>query len=216
MKLILALTAVTIYSFSTVLGQTVYQVPVSSKGNSIVLTVANESNSLGASMLSVKPVGSHPELKFTPQVTTVKTLAARGEMDVTFSFDVGREAKVGRKDTLVFEIKDRIGGIWLKSIVVQYTAPKQYRLDQNFPNPFNPSTTIYYDLPHDSKVSIIVYDILGREVRHLIDRIEDAGSHDIRFSARGLASGVYIYRMQADPVRGGNGFSDVKKLMVLK
>jgi len=161
-------------------------------------------------------VGSHPELKFTPQVTTVKTLAARGEMDVTFSFDVGREAKVGRKDTLVFEIKDRIGGIWLKSIVVQYTAPKQYRLDQNFPNPFNPSTTIYYDLPHDSKVSIIVYDILGREVRHLIDRIEDAGSHDIRFSARGLASGVYIYRMQADPVRGGNGFSDVKKLMVLK
>jgi len=216
MKPFILLSILIVVSYSMLPGQSVYQVPVSSKGNSIILTVANESKSLGTSMLSVQPVGSHPELKFTPQATTIKTLAAQAEADVTFSFDVARDAKVGRKDTLVFEIKDRTGGSWLKSIVVDYTAPREYRLDQNFPNPFNPSTTIYYDLPHDSRVSILVYDILGREVRHLVSGVEEAGCHDLRLDARGLASGAYIYRMQADPVGGGKGFSDVKKLMVLK
>jgi hypothetical protein len=216
MKRVIFLNILIFLSSSGLLGQTVYQVPVSSKGNSIMLTVANESRALGASMLSVKPAGSHPGLKFTPQATTIKTLAAQAETDVSFSFDVGREAKVGKKDTLVFEIRDASGGSWMKSVILDYTAPKEYRLQQNFPNPFNPTTTIYYDLPHDSRVSIKVYDIIGREVRSLVNGVEEAGSHDIRFDGRNLASGAYVYRLQADPIAGGKGFSDVKKLIVLR
>ncbi len=216
MKRTVLVSILALSSNSLLLGQTVYQVPVSSTGNSIGLTVANDSKSLGASMLSIKPVGTYAELKFTPQSGTIKTLAAQGETEVSFSFDVARSAKVGKKDTLVFEVRDKVGGAWLKSIVLDYTAPKEFRLEQNFPNPFNPSTTIYYDLPHDSRISIVVYDILGREVRRLVDGIDEAGCHEVRFDARGLASGAYFYRMQADPVAGGKGFSNVKKLLVLK
>ncbi len=94
--------------------------------------------------------------------------------------------------------------------------PTVSSLYQNFPNPFNPSTTICYDLPHDSRVSIVVYDVMGREVRHLVNAVKQAGSHDVHFDAHDLASGIYIYRMQADPVTGGRGFTDVKKLVVLR
>jgi hypothetical protein len=94
--------------------------------------------------------------------------------------------------------------------------PNGFSLLQNYPNPFNPSTTIYYDLPADSHVKILIYDILGREVRSLVDEQESAGYQKVRFDIQGVASGVYFYRIQADPLKGGKMFSDVKKMMVLK
>jgi hypothetical protein len=109
-------------------------------------------------------------------------------------------------------------------VIVTYTAPKAFALEQNFPNPFNPTTTIYYQLPTDSRVSIVVYDLLGREVKRLVDEVKEAGYHDQRFDASGIASGVYFYRMTAEPINGGgkaygpvgNSYVSVKKLIVLK
>jgi len=196
--------------------QTVYKVPADSKGNSFILTVANESQTTSAQAVMVRLIGAHPALKLTPANATLKTLPANGTSDVTFTFDIGRDVKPNRRDTLNFEIRDKTGGTWTKSIMLEYVGPKEFKLEQNFPNPFNPTTTIYYDLPSESRVSIAVCDILGREVTRLVDETKDTGYHSAKMDAHNLASGAYIYRIVAQPVTGGKAFTNVKKLMVLK
>ncbi|MEW6509813.1 MAG: glucoamylase family protein [Bacteroidota bacterium] len=76
-------------------------------------------------------------------------------------------------------------------------VPLSYRLEQNFPNPFNPVTTIRYEVPSQSIVTLAVYDLLGREVALLLDGEQTAGVHRATFDATGLASGVYVYRIRA-------------------
>ena len=68
---------------------------------------------------------------------------------------------------------------------------------QNYPNPFNPTTQIRFTLPEQSQVSLVVYDMLGREVVRLVDEVLPAGEQTVRFDASNLANGVYIYRIQA-------------------
>ena len=76
-------------------------------------------------------------------------------------------------------------------------VPTQVALAQNYPNPFNPSTTIRYELPAASQVRLSVFDMLGREVSVLVDERREAGVHEARFDGSGLASGVYLYKLQA-------------------
>lgn len=75
--------------------------------------------------------------------------------------------------------------------------PGEYGLYQNYPNPFNPMTTIRYDLPKDSKVRLVIYDITGREVKTLVNKEQKAGKYEVKFNGSSLASGVYVYRLQA-------------------
>jgi hypothetical protein len=75
--------------------------------------------------------------------------------------------------------------------------PAAFTLEQNYPNPFNPSTVIRYRHSASGGVKLVVYDMLGREVRRLVDEYEPSGSHDVQFDASGLASGVYLYRLTA-------------------
>jgi len=94
--------------------------------------------------------------------------------------------------------------------------PAVFRLSQNYPNPFNPTTKINYDLPRDSKVNIVIYDILGREVKRLLNNeLKSAGSYIIDFNASNYASGVYFYRIEAEEPNG-NKFVDSKKMVLLK
>ncbi|RMF58249.1 MAG: T9SS C-terminal target domain-containing protein [Bacteroidetes bacterium] len=79
--------------------------------------------------------------------------------------------------------------------------PADYRLDANYPNPFNPQTTIRYGLPQTAPVRLVVYDVLGRPVRVLVDGVQQAGWHTVRFEANHLSSGVYIYRLEAPGVQ---------------
>ena len=88
--------------------------------------------------------------------------------------------------------------------------PTSFSLSQNYPNPFNPSTRIRYELPVSSKVKIMIYDILGREITTLINETRPAGRYEIKWNASRFSSGVYFYRIQA-----GN-FVQTKKLMLLK
>jgi len=75
--------------------------------------------------------------------------------------------------------------------------PTQFMLEQNFPNPFNPSTTISYMLNQSGIATLKVYNILGQEVRTLVNGFQNAGSHHETFNAQGLSSGIYFYRLQS-------------------
>ncbi|NUN69149.1 MAG: T9SS type A sorting domain-containing protein [Bacteroidetes bacterium] len=93
--------------------------------------------------------------------------------------------------------------------------PVEFALEQNYPNPFNPSTTIQFALPSDASVRLTVYDILGREVRSLVNTDMAAGYHNVAWDGRNnkgtsVASGIYIYRIEAGQ------FISTKKMMLLK
>ncbi len=81
--------------------------------------------------------------------------------------------------------------------------PYQTQLGNNYPNPFNPTTTIPFSLEKASKVRLTVYDMLGRSVRVIIDEYRSAGTHEVRFSAGldGLSSGLYMYNLEFDGER---------------
>lgn len=85
-----------------------------------------------------------------------------------------------------------------------------FSLSQNYPNPFNPTTLIKYNIPRLSKVTLSIYDLLGREVERLVDEEKPPGQYEVKFNANGLSSGIYFYRMQA------GSFFDTKKLILLK
>ncbi|NOS86260.1 MAG: T9SS type A sorting domain-containing protein [Ignavibacteria bacterium] len=81
---------------------------------------------------------------------------------------------------------------------------------ENYPNPFNPTTTIKYSVPVESKVKITVYDLLGKEISVLVNENHKAGKYDINFDASSLSSGTYFYKIEA------GSFSDIKKMILLK
>ena len=87
---------------------------------------------------------------------------------------------------------------------------RSFNLYPNYPNPFNPSTTISFTLSNASHVSLLIYDIHGREVESLIEGIQPAGSHSIEWNASNLASGVYFYRLTADE------FIQTRKMILIK
>ncbi|MFO8029792.1 MAG: T9SS type A sorting domain-containing protein [Cyclonatronaceae bacterium] len=88
--------------------------------------------------------------------------------------------------------------------------PDAFELNQNYPNPFNPATTISYALPVDANVTLEIFNIQGQRVDILVNQWQEAGYHDIPFDASRLASGLYIYRLQAGI------FVNIKKMMLLK
>jgi len=93
----------------------------------------------------------------------------------------------------------------------QTVAPTGYTLFQNYPNPFNPKTTVEYEVPEKSNVTIKIYDILGSEVKTLVNNEEKVRwRYKVQFDASSLSSGVYFYRIQA------GSFTQTKKMMVLK
>jgi len=95
--------------------------------------------------------------------------------------------------------------------------PQQYSLYQNFPNPFNPSTKISYQIPQQEFVTIKVYDILGNEIAVLVNDEKPTGSYEVEFNASSLPSGVYFYRLQAVPTgRQAGAFVESKKMVLLR
>jgi hypothetical protein len=97
-----------------------------------------------------------------------------------------------------------------KTVEVNLGSPKNYDLSQNYPNPFNPTTIISYILPEASNVKLTLYNLLGQEVKALVDEFMEAGAHAADFNAENLNSGVYIYKLQA------GSFTQTRKMTLIK
>ncbi len=106
------------------------------------------------------------------------------------------------------------GGVALQGdaiyVGVNERLPRSYELAQNFPNPFNPSTTINFALPQAGQVKLSVYNMLGNVVATLVNGQKAAGNYSVKFDGSQLASGVYFYKLEAA------GFSDLKKMILVK
>lgn len=98
----------------------------------------------------------------------------------------------------------------LVSVPQQGELPQTFNLQQNYPNPFNPSTTIQFEIANETNVSLKVFNMLGQEVATLVNERLNPGRYERSFDGKGLASGVYFYRLTA------GSFTDLKKLVLLK
>jgi len=199
--------------------QTVYNVCRNTKDNRIDLTIANEALTTPVEQIEVKVVEYPPGITFKDAIQTVESVPPQENHTVSFSFDVGYPPKIGNTftqpvesstDTLKFIIGDRSGATWEKSIIIEYSLPKTFGLEQNFPNPFNPATVIRYQLPVGGWVTLKMYDVLGREVKTLVDGYRQAGYYQAELDASNMASGVYLYRMTSGT------YSEVRKCVVMK
>jgi subtilisin-like proprotein convertase family protein len=88
--------------------------------------------------------------------------------------------------------------------------PDKFVLYQNYPNPFNPVTVIKYSVPRDAHVSLVIYDLLGREITSLVNQLQKAGTYAIRWDASSYANGVYFYRLSSEE------YSETKKMILMK
>ena len=119
-------------------------------------------------------------------------------------------ARVDEAYNRILQLKKRYGMIIPSGyIAAMQIVPVVFHLS-NFPNPFNPSTTIYYDIPKQSFVTLKIFDLLGREVTTLVDGDTKAGKHENIFNAKYLPSGVYFYQLKAGE------FIQTKKMILIK
>ncbi len=102
-----------------------------------------------------------------------------------------------------------------KSVDLTDLFPTQFKLSQNYPNPFNPSTTIEYELAEASKVSILIYDVLGRNVATLINQDQKPGYYRQKWDASRFASGMYLYMIRAESI-SGKTYTSTKKMLLIK
>lgn len=97
---------------------------------------------------------------------------------------------------------------------VNVGVPSEFNLSQNYPNPFNPTTKVDYEIPFDGKVSMILYDIAGREVAKLVDDVKTAGYYTVQLNGSSLASGMYFYRLILHNEK--ENLVNTKKMVLLK
>ncbi len=189
----------------------VYAVPFASQGNVLELAVANPTD---ASISSVRvAVAEAPAwMVVEPMEIVFEEVAAGAEALARFVFSVGQAAPVGQAATLHLTITS--GGAILseKQILVVAEAPKEIALHGNYPNPFNPRTTISYALPAASQVDLRIYDLLGREVARLVSGEQAAGYREAVWEAGRFASGLYLYRLMVNDEAGDR---TVKQRMML-
>ena len=142
-------------------------------------------------------------------------------LDVVIKID--QFAALGYRDVFVSTGEENAAALTAFNVVVsplevedeQARIPKTFALHQSYPNPFNPTTVVQFDLPKKAVVSLKIYDVLGREVAALVQQQSlEAGVHKVQFNASSLSSGVYFYRLQADAAN--ETFIDLRKMLFLK
>ncbi|MCE1165692.1 MAG: putative Ig domain-containing protein [Bacteroidetes bacterium] len=189
-----------------------YQIPnkTDSLGHVISFTIpdstfvdddGNNTLTYSAALKNGNPLPSW--LQFNPSTRTFSGLPVSPETD-SIRVTVTDTANATANCVFVLKIENHT------SIRQLNGGLNDYKLFQNYPNPFNPSTTIKFSLPKSEFVSLIIYDVLGKEVENVFSGLLKAGSYNAEFNAANIPSGIYFYSLKS------NSFSDRKKMVVLK
>jgi len=159
------------------------------------------------------PDFSSPEVNQSSITTTQHTVATGLSIGTTYSWRVrasnscsifGNWSSV-RTLNIITSVEE------IKNVI-----PQSYSLEQNYPNPFNPVSTIEFSLPKQSRVTVIVYDVLGRELEKLVDEDLHAGVFRTTWDATHSATGLYYYRLVAVPIDGDEPFVQTRKMLLLR
>ena len=102
------------------------------------------------------------------------------------------------------------GGQSLVNISLENEHPVAFELSQNYPNPFNSNTNVKFQIINSGVVILKVFDLLGREVKTLVNEYKQPGTYQVSFNAEGISSGIYFYKMTAGE------FSETKRMVLLK
>ena len=156
------------------------------------------------------------------------TLTTNGSpLQAHYCLEVGRTAINNTTNPSPFLLDGAQGGLNIYNVgsyqdsIISFTigtltginnnvVPIKTSLSQNYPNPFNPATEIGYSISKSGHVSLIVYDILGKEVSVLVNEMQNPGNYKVRYDASALTSGIYFYKIHSE------GFSDIKRMMLIK
>ena len=202
--------ALVILIFGISNAQRSYEVTPGVKGNQIVLQLSNTSASENVIDLNVKVLKVSGNIKFSQSEKRIEDIEKGKEEEAVFEFAVAYNVKANATDTIEFLITNGKSVYQTKQFVLRYATPTEYKLEQNFPNPFNPATVIRYQLPAKTLATLKIFDVLGKEVAVLVNEENEAGFHQVEFNGSGLASGVYLYILQA------GSFVQTKKFILLK
>jgi len=157
---------------------------------------------------------SEYELSYTWNLNSSKV-----DFDSTYSYRASSFLPVPRIDSLIVFVSNGFNTTthrWdinvddLTDIDEEMNVPRDYHLNQNFPNPFNPSTIIKYELPKDSDVRLTIYDLLGKEVATLVNEQQHSGYYTVSFEGTSISNGVYFYKLQAGK------FVSTRKMLMIK
>ncbi|MGB5288100.1 MAG: T9SS type A sorting domain-containing protein, partial [Ignavibacteriaceae bacterium] len=135
------------------------------------------------------------------QSGTILKLNKAHFLDLDFGFAVGENGLILRTTT---------GGEPVTKVDESTLTVNEFKLEQNYPNPFNPSTSLQYAISNRQFVSLKVYDVLGNEIATLVNEEKERGVYSVTFDASNLASGLYLYRIQA------GSFTKTKKMILIK
>ncbi len=192
----------------------VWRLPFASTGNTISINVLNNS---GVEAGNVTVTFNNPPEWFHLESNEVliKNIPARSSKDARFEFSIDKKAPIGRDTTLTATVSLENGQKWAREFRISVQGPKDYKLYNNYPNPFNPSTKIAFDLPRTSHVALAIYDITGRVVALVANGEYPAGYNEVTWNGLNengehVSSGIYFYRISA------GGWSKVMKMVMVK
>lgn len=172
---------------------------ISQSRNNHLLTIANFKNESKTVSVFIKDL---PEgTKFLTNLIDASTIEVQSVSDSIIIELEGFESKV-------FYLGDK--PVSVEQEEIENIRIDEFKLEQNYPNPFNPKTKISFQIPSSGFVTLKIYNIVGQEVKTLINKEMQKGRYDIDFNASQLSSGIYFYRIQA------GGFIDTKKLILMK
>jgi hypothetical protein len=132
--------------------------------------------------------------------------------------DVSARAFDSTANAILHGIASELGVTGSTAVPAEQTIPATFVLEQNYPNPFNPKTVVSCQWSVASRVRLVVYDLLGKEVATLLDGRKEPGRYEVMFDGSGLASGVYFYRLtlEAPSLHSGGGYTETRKMVLMR
>ncbi len=192
-----------------------YEIPFGATDNTLELTVTNTTDEVAIVTATLSEI---PEwIQVEDAEIELDSIAAGEDAVAVFKFDVTKGAPVDEVAALEFVIEGEEGSVLAEETVwVESSAPRAFRLIGAYPNPLGGTrrATVAYDLPSESDVTLVVYDVLGRRVATVVDEVQEPGRQKAVWNAGRVASGLYVWRLVAETSFGR--YTEQGKLTVVR